>query len=347
MSEQAGKTGPWREPSTANWAINWRNAGFFLTIHVIACLALLPWFFSWTGVLLCVIGNYVFGMMGLTIGYHRLFSHRSFNCPLWVERTLALLGCCCGQDSPTYWAAVHRRHHHHSDDELDPHSPQLGFFWGHVGWLVLQRDDLDRGPLMDRYAKDLRRDPFQAWLVKHDNWIFVMFAVWLLCFIGGFGAAALTGSSLADAAQFGSSLVVWGAAVRTVLVWHVTWIVNSADHLWGYRNYDTPDDSRNSVWLGVLCNGDGWHNNHHADPRSARHGHKWWELDPSWAVIRAMMALGLASNARLPGPLLTARFSAPGAQPALDDFLPFETEPSAPPTAAVGGAGPTSTAAQA
>jgi stearoyl-CoA desaturase (delta-9 desaturase) len=322
MPESATQAGAWRR----GWAINWRNAGFFLAIHAVAILAFVPWFFSWAGVMVCVASNYIVGLMGMTVGYHRLFTHRSFSCPVWVERTLAILGCCCGQDCPTYWVAVHRRHHHHADEELDPHSPQRGFFWGHIGWLVLKRNDLDRGPLMDRYAKDLRRDPFQAWLVKHDNWIFVMLATWVLYFVAGFGSAALTGASLASAAQLGLSLVVWGAAVRTVVVWHVTWIVNSADHLWGYRNYDTPDFSRKSIWLGALCNGDGWHNNHHADPRSARHGHKWWEFDPAWVAIRLMMALGLAANARLPSPSLATRFGGPGVQPALEDFEPPEID---------------------
>jgi fatty-acid desaturase len=301
-------------------AINWRNAGFFLVVHAIAALAFTPWFFSWTGVLVCIASIYLVGMLGIIVGFHRLLTHRSFSCPLWVERMLAILGCCCGQDSPTYWVAVHRRHHHHTDDELDPHSPRRGFFWGHVGWLVLQRDDLDRAPLMDRYARDLRRDPFQAWLVRHDMWIFVMFASWVIYFMAGFGAALLTGSNIANATQFGLSLVVWGAAMRTVIVWHLAWIVNSADHLWGYRNYDTPDNSRNSIWLGLLCHGDGWHNNHHADPRSARHGHKWWEFDLAWVAIRAMMALGMAHNPRLPSPMLATRFNGPGSHPALADF---------------------------
>jgi stearoyl-CoA desaturase (delta-9 desaturase) len=229
---------------------------------------------------------------------------------------------------------------------LDPHSPQRGFFWGHVGWLVLTRDDLDRGPLMDQYAKDLRRDPFQAWLVKHDMWIFIMFASWLLYFIAGFGAAALAGSSFTSAAQFGLSLVIWGAVVRTVVVWHLTWIVNSADHLWGYRNYNTPDSSRNSLWLGILCHGDGWHNNHHADPRSARHGHKWWEFDLAWVAIRLMMALGLAKNPARPSPLLATRFSGRGSQPALEDFVPPETDAPAPLTPAVSGEDSTSSAAR-
>jgi fatty-acid desaturase len=330
MSESAAKTRPWREPL----AINWRNAGFFLAVHVIAGLALFPWFFSWTGVVLCVVSNYVVGLLGVTVGYHRLFTHRGFSCPVWVERVLAILGCCSGQDSPTYWTAVHRRHHQYSDQEQDPHSPRHGFFWGHVGWLVIKRDDLARGPLMDRYAKDLRRDAFQAWLVRHDNWIFVMLASWALFFIGGYCVAALTGSSAAEATQFGLSLVIWGAAVRTVIVWHLTWILNSADHLWGYRNYDTPDGSRNSLWLGVICNGDGWHNNHHADPRSARHGHKWWEIDPAWMAIRLMMALGLAKNVRLPAASLTTRFSGPGLKSACEDYVAPEGDSPAPPAAA-------------
>jgi len=208
---------------------------------------------------------------------------------------------------------------------LDPHSPRHSFLWGHLGWLVLKRDDLDRGALMDRYAKDLRRDPFQAWLVRHDMWIFVMFGTWAVYFLAGFGLAFLTDASIAAAPQFGLSLVIWGAAVRTVIVWHLAWIVNSADHRWGYRNYNTPDNSRNSIWLGFLCHGDGWHNNHHADPRSARHGHKWWELDLAWVVIRAMMLLGMAKNPRLPSPLLATHFNVAGPQRALDDFEPEGT----------------------
>jgi fatty-acid desaturase len=328
MSVSAAKTVALRQL----WAINWRNAGFLLAVHAAAIFAIFPWFFSWTGVLLCIISYYVVGMMGLNVGYHRLFTHRSFSCSRWVECTLAILGCCCGQDSPTYWVAVHRRHHHHSDDELDPHSPRRGFFWGHVGWLLVERDDLKRGPLMDRYAKDLRRDPFQAWLVKHDNWALIMFASWALLFIGGFGVAALTGSSIANAAQFGLSLVIWGAVLRTVILWHVTWAVNSVTHLWGYRNYETDEDSRNNLIAGFICHGEGWHNNHHADPRSARHGHKWWEFDPSWVAIRLITGLGLAKNPRLPSPLLATRFNGPDSRPALDDFLPFETESYMPPT---------------
>jgi fatty-acid desaturase len=290
--------------------INWRNAGFFIVLHILALLAFVPWFFSWIGLVLGFLGLFVFGMLGINIGYHRLLTHRAFTCPKWVERTLSVLGCCCGQDSPAYWVAIHRRHHHHTDDASDPHSPMHGFFWGHVGWLVIKSDDLDRHPLMDRYARDIKRDPFQAWLVKSDNWIFIAIASWLLFFVGGFSFAALTGSSLPDAFQFGSSVLIWGAIVRTVLLLHFTWLVNSAAHMWGYRNYQTPDDSRNNIWVAILSNGEGWHNNHHADPNSARHGHKWWELDVSWLTIRLLMALGLAKNVAMPSPVLAAKVAA-------------------------------------
>jgi fatty-acid desaturase len=287
--------------------IHWRHAGFLIVLHVLALLAFVPWFFSWTGVVLGFLGVFVFGVLGINIGYHRLLTHRGFTCPRWLERTLSVLGCCCLQEAPAYWVAIHRRHHHHSDEASDPHSPMHGFLWAHVGWLVIRSDDLDRHRLIDRYARDIKRDPFQAWLVKKDHWIFVALGSWLLLFGGGLSFAALRGASLGEALQLGSSLLIWAAIVRTVVHLHLTWLVNSAAHLWGYRNYQTPDDSRNNPWVAVLSNGEGWHNNHHAHPTSARHGHRWWELDTSWLIIRTLMALGLATNVVLPSPGFEAR----------------------------------------
>lgn len=298
-------------------SINWRVGLFFLYVHAIALLALLPWFFSWTGVVLFVAGIFLFGTIGMSVGYHRLFTHRGFTCPRWLECTIAVLGSCCGEEAPAFWVAVHRKHHHHSDGDDDPHSPLLrGFFWSHVGWLLVKNDDLHRYTIIDRYARDLQRDPFQAWLVRHDHWVYLFFTCWLLLFAAGFGALALMGAPLTDAVQFGLSLMIWGGALRTVIVWHQTWFVNSGSHLWGYRNYETRDDSRNNVWGGLLCNGDGWHNNHHADPNAARHGHRRWELDLSWLTIRLLMALGLAKNVVLPSPAIAARFAAGGPQAA-------------------------------
>ncbi len=319
---------------------NWRNGIFFLCVHAVALLALMPSLFSWTGVVLFVAGIFVFGTLGMSIGYHRLFTHRGFTCPRWLECTIAVLGSCCGEEAPAFWVAVHRKHHHHSDGDNDPHSPLQSFFWGHVGWLLLKDPELKRYTVIDRYARDLQRDPFHAWLIKHDHWIHLFFLSWLLFFAAGFAGALTTGSTVSDAAQFGLSLMVWGGALRTVVVWHQTWFVNSAAHLWGYRNYETRDDSRNNVWAGIFCNGDGWHNNHHADPTSARHGHKPWEIDLSWLTIRAMMTLGLARDVVLPSPVLAAKFAAgpqlvPGAEPDVGyegDVLiaPEETPISAP-----------------
>jgi fatty-acid desaturase len=281
----------------------------FLVCHLIAGLAIVPWFFSWTGVVLFAAGCFVFGVFGINVGYHRLLTHRSFSCPLWLERTLVIIGVCALQDAPGYWAAIHRKHHQYSDEGRDPHSPIVSFFWAHMGWLCMKSDEMKRGPLTERYAKDILRDPLYAWIGRRNHWLLITFVSWLAFFFAGFGAAALSGAGLRDAAQFGLSLVVWGAALRTVVVWHLTWSVNSVTHVWGYRNYATPDVSRNNAIIALLVSGEGWHNNHHADPRSARHGHKWWEFDLTWLFIRLLMALGLAKNVAVPSPNLTAKFN--------------------------------------
>jgi stearoyl-CoA desaturase (delta-9 desaturase) len=270
------------------------------SVHVLALLAFLPWFFSWTGLILCALGIYVFGTLGINLGFHRLLTHRSFSLPKWLERTLVVLGTCCLQDSPARWVSIHRRHHQFADERVDPHSPLVSFLWAHVGWVLVQSDDLMRKTLFDRYARDIMEDPFYAWLERYHLWWWTVFASWCLFFFGGFFAELLMGGTAAQALQFGLSLLVWGVFVRTVIVWHITWSVNSATHLWGYRNYETEDDSRNNVFVGIISNGEGWHNNHHADQRSARHGHLWWELDVAWLTIRALAMLGLATNVILP-----------------------------------------------
>jgi fatty-acid desaturase len=296
-------------PSRRLWRIKWRYASPILVIHLIAALAFLPWFFSWSGVVVAAAGCYFFGVLGTNIGYHRLVTHRSFACPRWMERTLAILGACCLEESPTVWAAQHRQHHHAADKDRDPHSPLASFLWGHIGWLMIKSDNAEPGPSIVRYAPDLMGDPFYRWLEIDDNWIKVAMLPWATFFAAGFAADALAGGTMPDALQFGSSLVVWGAAVRTVAVWHLTWSVNSVTHLWGYRSYETPDNSRNNFLIGVIANGEGWHNNHHACPRSARHGQNWREPDFAWLTIRAFQALGLAWDVVLPPPQIA---TAPG-----------------------------------
>jgi fatty-acid desaturase len=288
----------------------WMKANIygFAIIHLLAALAFVPWFFSWTGVILLISGCYIFGVLGINVCFHRLLTHRSFSCPRWLEYAGAILAVCSVQDSPAHWVALHRRHHQFADEEQDPHSPLRSFFWAHMGWLLVKIDD---GPLIERYAKDIMRDPFYRWLDRRNNWLVVALVSWLAYFTVGFVSAALSGASLPDSAQFGASVLVWGAILRTVVVWHLTWSVNSVTHVWGYRNYETPDVSRNNAFIAILVSGEGWHNNHHADQRSARHGHKWWEIDLTWLVIRLLMALGLAKNVALPSPTLEAKFPDP------------------------------------
>ena len=295
------KAGPPGPPDSASpIRVEWVFAIGLVACHLIALLAFLPWFFSWSGVVLSVLGIYVFGTLGINLGFHRLLTHRSFATPKWLERTLTILGVCAVQDSPARWVAIHRRHHQFADEQFDPHSPLVSFFWAHVGWVMVKNDDLLRAELFERYAKDILRDPLYARLEWYHAWSWVVLASWSLFFIGGFIAEHLLGGTTADAVQFGLSLLVWGAFLRTVVTWHITWSINSATHLWGYRNYETDDRSRNNLFIGIISNGEGWHNNHHADPRSARHGHKWWELDVAWLTIRVLMWLGLATEVVLP-----------------------------------------------
>jgi fatty-acid desaturase len=287
--------------------INWLDAGGLAVIHLVALLAFVPWFFSWTGVAVMLLGLYVFGVLGINLCFHRLLTHRGLVCPKWLEHTLAILGVCCCQDTPARWVATHRRHHEHADQQPDPHSPLVNFLWGHMGWLVVKNRDLTRLGIAQRYAKDILRDPFYARLEERFRWAWIVLASWLLFFLGGVVAQALAGGSALEAFQFGLSLLIWGVFVRTVVVWHVTWSVNSVTHLWGYRNYETGESSRNNVIIGILASGEGWHNNHHADPRSARHGHTWWEFDTTWLTIRMLAALGLAHKVAEPSPHLLAR----------------------------------------
>ena len=296
----------------------------FVLCHLLAALALFPWFFSWTGVIVATMGMFVFGVLGINIGFHRLLTHRSFSCPLWLEHIFAVLGTCCLQFSPPFWVAVHRRHHHYPDSELDPHSPLRSFFWAHFGWLLVRPDDMKPAVMIDRYARDLMRDPLYVALERRKNWIKLTLVSWLVFFIAGLVVAVAAGENQSDAMRFGVSLLVWGGPLRTVLVWHSTWSVNSVTHLWGYRNYATGDDSRNNAIIGLVAAGEGWHNNHHADPSSARHGHEWWEFDLTWQIIRLLTLLGLATRVVLPSPGLSATF---GVHPQLPIIDVSGTEP--------------------
>ena len=280
--------------------VAWIDAAGLAAVHLLALLAFVPWFFSWTGVVLAYLGLYVFGTFGISLCFHRMLTHRGVECPKWLEHTFAILGVCCLQDTPARWVAYHRRHHEHADKQSDPHSPLVNFVWGHMGWLVIKNREITRLRVLERYAKDILRDPFYARLERKFLWFRLVLASWGAFFAGGVLAGLIWDGSAGGALQFGLSVLVWGVFVRTVLVWHITWSVNSVTHLWGYRNYEPDESSRNNVLLALISNGEGWHNNHHADPRSARYGHLWWELDVTWLVIRLLMALGLARKVVAP-----------------------------------------------
>ncbi len=266
--------------------------------HAATLLAFTPYFFSWTGVVVAVLGYYLFAMLGINLGYHRLLAHGSLSCPKWLEYLFALFGVLCLQLGPAYWVAIHRRHHQSPDDPQDPHSPRSGFYWAHVGWILTHDPNTDPSFVTNRYAKDLMKDKFYAWL-ETGGWCFwVPVASWGVYFAAGFAVELFAGGTIGESVRFGLSILAWGVFVRTVIVWHITWSVNSVCHLWGYRNYETPDRSRNNLFVGVLAHGEGWHNNHHAEPRSARHGHRWWELDTTWMAIKGLARMGLATDVR-------------------------------------------------
>lgn len=285
--------------------VMWQYVIVLSLLHIVAVLAFIPgtagYLFTWPALIAAIVGHFVFGMMGITIGYHRLLTHRGFTCPKWLEHTLAILGMCNLQDSPARWVAIHRMHHQHSDHQPDPHSPLASFLWGHVGWVVCRHRDLDRTSRYERYVRDLLRDPFYLKLERKDGWFFVFMAHAIaLSLVGGAIGLAVSGGDWSVALQHYLSWAVWAVAIRTVFVLHGTWSVNSLGHVFGYRNYDTRDNSMNNWLVALISHGEGWHNNHHAAPRAAAHGHRWYEFDMSWRVIQFLELIGLAKNVQRP-----------------------------------------------
>jgi stearoyl-CoA desaturase (delta-9 desaturase) len=289
-----------RQRASQRQTIAWPYACGIVGYHLLALLALTPWFFTWIGVVLAVGGLFVFGTLGINLGYHRLLAHRGLICPKWLERMFVVLGVCCVQDTPARWVSVHRLHHQHSDEPSDPHSPLGRFMWGHISWLMVDSPELTKLRIYERYAKDILADRFYRALERRWRWVYVLLASWCVFFAAGVLDAGVAGRSIPEALRVGGSFLIWGVFLRTVLVWHITWSVNSLAHVWGSQRYDTGDSSRNNLFVGYISNGEGWHNNHHADPRSARHGHTWWELDVTWLTIRLLGVVGLAQRIVVP-----------------------------------------------
>jgi stearoyl-CoA desaturase (delta-9 desaturase) len=263
---------------------NWGVIAFMAAIHVLAVVALLPRFWSLTAVATLVILYWVTACLGVTIGYHRLLSHRAFRVPQWLERFFATCGALSCQHGPIDWVGLHRHHHKFSDTDADHHDSNKGFWWSHMGWMLEGVPALAAVP---RLTGDLAADPYYRWL---NRWFLALQLplAGLLFWIG-----TITGAG-------GWALVLWGIPLRLVLVYHLTWLVNSATHCWGEAVHESGDKSRNNLWVALFTFGEGWHNNHHAYPHSARHGFGPGQIDLTWQHIRLLRALGLATQVRLP-----------------------------------------------
>ena len=267
-------------------------------VHLTLPLAFLPWCFSWTGVALFLVGNYVYSGLGISLCFHRLFSHRSVTVPKWLERILATIGVCNLMETPARYAANHRVHHRYADEAGDPHSPRASFFWGHFNWLVWRDDRLCRRQLARRFAQDIMSDPYYARLERGRSWLLVYLAHAALYFLVGAAVGTFASGRIDQGVRFGTSLLVWGVLLRTIFIWHTIWAVNSITHRWGYRNFPTRDNSRNNWWIALLTNGEGWHNNHHGQPANAKFSVRWWEIDVTYLTIRLLKFLRLATEVK-------------------------------------------------
>ncbi len=252
------------------------------------------WHIGWPEVV-ALLGMYAFAGFGVTIGYHRLLTHKAFQTVRPLRLLFAVLGSSAGQGMVIRWVAIHRRHHQQADREGDPHSPHLhgegfweafrGFWHSHLGW-TFQADK----PQIARSVPDLLGDRAMLWI---DQLYFLWVAIGMLI------PAVVVGWYEHSWRGFVAGLI-WGGLVRICLMQHVTWSVNSVCHVWGNRPFNSADHSTNNLPVAVLSLGEGWHNNHHAFPTSARHGLRWWQFDPSWLIITTLKRAGLAWDVRLP-----------------------------------------------
>ena len=267
--------------------VDWLRASPFLAMHV-ACLAVF-WVGASAVAISVAIALYVIRMFALTGFYHRYFSHRTFRTSRSVQFAFALLGASCVQRGPLWWAAHHRNHHRHADTQLDQHSPVVhGFLRSHVGWFLTRRGfctDWKRIP-------DLAKFPELRWLDRFDTVVPVLLAA------GLFALGAVLERIAPGLGTSGAQMLVWGFVVSTVVLFHASVTINSLAHRFGTRRFNTADDSRNNAWLALVTFGEGWHNNHHFFPGSARQGFHWWELDLTWYGLRLMARLGLVRDLR-------------------------------------------------
>jgi len=251
---------------------------YFVIFHALALLALFPFAFSWSAVALMLVLNWMTASLGICLGFHRYLTHRGMDLPKWLGYFFVFLGSLALENGPIKWVGQHRMHHAGSDTDKDPHSAKKGFWWAHMGWMLHRHPQFDDQDHINSFTKDLQNDKFYLFLDKYFIHVQVVFGL-ILFAIGGL------------------PWVIWGVFLRVVLVYHQTWLVNSAAHTFGYKNVLLEKDlSTNCWWVGLLAFGEGWHNNHHAFAKSARHGLRPWEVDMTWWTISFMKALGLATN---------------------------------------------------
>ena len=275
-----------KRDKTFGQPVEWVTTLFMILFHIGAIAAL--FMFSWGALALAVLLWWIAGSLGIGMGYHRLLTHRGYKAPKWIEYVLTVCGTLALEGGPIAWVATHRLHHQNTDKEGDPHSPRDGGFWAHTGWIITGKAIHNKSQELLPYVPDLRKSKFHVWISK---WHWVPISVLGLILL----------------VSLGWQYVMWGIFFRTVIGLHTTWLVNSATHMWGSRRFPTHDTSRNSFWVAMLTFGEGWHNNHHAHPRSPRHGLAWYELDLNWYGIRALCLVHLAWDLKLPQRKLRAK----------------------------------------
>lgn len=253
--------------------LNYLTGLILLWFHVQGAYGLF-YQFSWTNVAWLVGLYWLTVGFGISMGYHRLHTHRGFKTYKWFDYFLAICGTLTLEGGPIFWVATHRLHHQFSDQPKDPHTPRVSGFWAHVGWVLFGDSNHADAKRMGRYAPDMAKDPFYNWLTTY-HWVPLVVLGLALLAIGGW------------------PLVNWAIFLRVTMGLHATWLINSATHIWGSRRFATKDDSKNNWWASVATFGESWHNNHHAHPVSARHGLVWYEFDITWITLQLFRAIGL------------------------------------------------------
>jgi stearoyl-CoA desaturase (delta-9 desaturase) len=254
------------------------TSGVLIVFHVMAIAAFFT--FSWRNLAVALVLHWIAVGLGISMGYHRLHTHRGFKTYKWFDYFLAICGTLTLEGGPIFWVATHRLHHQYSDEPEDPHSPRVSGFWAHLGWIIFGEAQHSDTARLARYAPDLSKDPFYRWLSTYH---------WVPLTVLGFGLLAWGGWGMVN----------WAIFLRVTVGLHATWMINSATHMFGRRRFETDDDSRNVWWVALLTFGEGWHNNHHAHPVSARHGLAWYEFDWTWVSLKVLKAVGLVWDVKV------------------------------------------------